>query len=193
MQRQPAVLAGGSRVEEVVVGAVLQEPLVTALEPRGRQRDAEAGALGHPHNVAFWIERAFLDHIVTSTLAFEGEGRVTEYVGGWEDYLRQSASRAPVTPAVERPARPQQQERSSSDRDSSRRKLSYKEQRELEALPGHIEALETEQQRLRHESESPDFYREGADHIRAVLARLEALGPELEAALARWVELEERT
>jgi ATP-binding cassette subfamily F protein uup len=137
-------------------------------------------------------DRAFLDHIVTSTLAFEGEGRVTEYVGGWEDYQRQSAARAPVAAAAERPVRAPQPERSSSDRDSSRRKLAYKEQRELEALPGHIEALEAEQQRLRHESESPEFYRESPDHIRAVLARLEALGPELEAALARWVELEER-
>jgi ATP-binding cassette subfamily F protein uup len=136
-------------------------------------------------------DRAFLDHIVTSTLAFEGEGRVTEYVGGWEDYHRQSASRAPAA-AAERPAPSPQPERSPSNRDTARRKLSYKEQRELEALPGHIEALEAEQQRLRHESESPDFYRESADHIRAVLARLEALGPELEAALARWVELEER-
>jgi ATP-binding cassette subfamily F protein uup len=137
-------------------------------------------------------DRAFLDHIVTSTLAFEGEGRVTEYVGGWEDYQRQSASRAPAA-AAERPVRSPQPERSPSNRDSARRKLSYKEQRELETLPGHIEAIEAEQQRLRHESESSDFYRESADHIRAVLTRLEALGPELEAALARWVELEERT
>jgi ATP-binding cassette subfamily F protein uup len=77
--------------------------------------------------------------------------------------------------------------------DGPRRKLSYNEQRELEALPAHIEALEAEQQRLRQESESPDFYKEGADHIRAVLARIEQAGVELEAALARWVELEGRT
>ena len=75
----------------------------------------------------------------------------------------------------------------------TRRKLSYKEQRELEALPAHIEALEAEQQRLRQESESPGFYRESADHIRAVLARLEQVGSELETALGRWMELEERT
>jgi len=136
-------------------------------------------------------DRAFLDHIVTSTLAFEGDGRVTDYVGGWEDYQRQSATHVPPaeTPRATRAA---QAERSTADGDGARRKLSYKEQRELEALPAHIEALEAEQQRLRHESESPEFYREGADHIRAVLSRLEALGPELETALARWVELEER-
>jgi ATP-binding cassette subfamily F protein uup len=72
------------------------------------------------------------------------------------------------------------------------RKLSYKEQRELETLPAHIDALEAEQQRLRHESESSEFYRERADHIRAVLARLEAISAELDAAMGRWVALEER-
>jgi ATP-binding cassette subfamily F protein uup len=138
-------------------------------------------------------DRAFLDHIVTSTLAFEGDGRVTEYVGGWEDYQRQSASRrSPADAPPVRTARAPQPDRPPAERDAARRKLSYKEQRELEALPAHIEALEAEQQRLRHESESPEFYRETGDHIRAVLGRLEALGPELEAALARWVELEER-
>ena len=73
-----------------------------------------------------------------------------------------------------------------------KRKLSYKEQRELEALPARIQALEDEQQRLRAESESAEFYRApGPDS--PVLGRLEQIGPELEAALARWIELEERS
>ncbi len=72
------------------------------------------------------------------------------------------------------------------------KKLSYKENRELESLPGHIEALEAEQARLKKESESADFYKAGADHIKSVLARLEAIAPELEQAIARWMELEER-
>ena len=73
-----------------------------------------------------------------------------------------------------------------------KRKLSYKEQRELEALPARIEALEAEQERLRKESESPDFYKEEAGHIKGVLDRLEAIGPELEETIARWMALEER-
>ena len=139
-------------------------------------------------------DRAFLDRVVTSTLAFEGEGRVAEYVGGWQDYLRQSAAetrkapgeRAPETDGAARaiPAR-------EADT-AARRKLSYKEQRELEALPARIEALEREQQRLRAESEGADFYRATSDQIRGVLSRLEAVGPELEALLQRWMELEER-
>ena len=73
------------------------------------------------------------------------------------------------------------------------RKLSFNEQREFDSLPARIEALEEEEHRLRAESESGEFYKAGADHIRAVLARLEQNVAEHEAALARWLELEERS
>ena len=79
-----------------------------------------------------------------------------------------------------------------SGREVGRRKLSYRETRELESLPSHIEALEAEQSRLQSEARSPDFYKESPEHIRNVLARIESIAPELEAAIARWVELEER-
>jgi ATP-binding cassette subfamily F protein uup len=144
-------------------------------------------------------DRIFLDHVVTSTLAFEGKGRVTEYVGGWEDYLRQAAGRRPgsatllaASPSVDIAEPGRATSRQDPGTVAGRRKLSYNEQREYESLPARIEALEAEQQQLRVESESAAFYREPADRIREVLARLEALGPELEAALDRWMELEER-
>ena len=73
-----------------------------------------------------------------------------------------------------------------------RKKLSFNETRELESLPSRIEALEAEQSRLQSEAASPDFYKESPEHIRNVLARIESIAPELEAAIARWVELEER-
>ena len=143
-------------------------------------------------------DRVFLDNLVTSTLAFEGEGRVVEYVGGWEDYLRQTSGFAEASASARSPARvtvsrraPGPEPGPSPVSRAGRRKLSYKEQRELESLPAHIDALEAEQERLRRESESPEFYRESADHIRAVLARLEAISPELERGIARWMELEE--
>jgi ATP-binding cassette subfamily F protein uup len=72
------------------------------------------------------------------------------------------------------------------------KKLSYRELRELAGLPARIAALETEQARLQAEAESADFYKVSADRIREVLARIDAVGPELEATLARWMELEER-
>jgi len=140
-------------------------------------------------------DRAFLDHVVTSTLAFEGDGRVVEYVGGWQDYLRQAGGEPAAAPARRAAASASEARAASGARPADpavKRKLSYKEQRELEQLPKEIEALETEQQRLRTESEGSEFYRETADHITGVLARLEAVGPELEALIARWMDLEER-
>ncbi len=109
-------------------------------------------------------DRAFLDNIVTSTLAFEGDGRVVEYVGGWGDYLQAETAARAAASASERRAR---RERSrSADLATARaeprrpsaprldRKLSFKEQREFDSLPARIEALEEEQRRLRAESES---------------------------------------
>jgi ATP-binding cassette subfamily F protein uup len=144
-------------------------------------------------------DRVFLDHIVTSTLAFEGNGRVVEYVGGWQDYLRQkqspqAAARGADT-GTQKGARlsgPDARTPGPDTRTPDKRKLSYKEARELASLPAHIEALEAEQARLQRESESPAFYKEPAAHITGVLARLAAIAPELEQALARWMELEER-
>ena len=149
-------------------------------------------------------DRVFLDRIVTSTLAFEGNGRVTEYVGGWEDYLRQTKCaetlRAKAELQTPKPtesgvprlrqgfggqARPE-------PRSAGKRKLSFKEQRELDGLPERIATLEGELTALRAESESADFYKAGGDRIRAVLARIEDARQELESAIARWMELEER-
>ena len=143
-------------------------------------------------------DRAFLDNIVTSTLAFEGNGRVVEYVGGWQDYLRQSGAREQrIAKSEERLAKSEERIAKREERSAKsverKRKLSYNEGRELEALPERIEALEAEIIALRAESESADFYKAGADRIREVLARIDAAGVELEEALARWMHLDERT
>ncbi len=147
-------------------------------------------------------DRAFLDNIVTSTLAFEGDGRVVEYVGGWEDYLRQSGGRRPRTAdrgaqsaarETEPRARPLPGARPDfADGRLAARKLSYNEQRELERLPAGIEALEAEQARLKEEMESVDFYKAGADRITVVLSRIEEVATELERLMNRWMELEDR-
>ena len=141
-------------------------------------------------------DRAFLDNIVTSTLAFEGDGIVREYVGGWEDYLRQSSTRGAgevprtSTAAPERAAvAPAPAGKTET---AVRRKLSYNERRELETLPGRIDALEAEHAVLKAEMESADFYKAGSDRIHFVMTRAESAARELESLLARWVELEER-
>jgi ABC transport system ATP-binding/permease protein len=141
-------------------------------------------------------DRAFLDNIVTSTVAFEGNGQVREYVGGWEDYVRQSAAapaRESAGAQTGQGAGPLDGPRSSPRTPQDKRKLSYNEQRELEALPARIDALETEHRALRAESESADFYKSGADRIHAVMARVTAVAEELEVLLSRWMELDERT
>jgi ATP-binding cassette subfamily F protein uup len=143
-------------------------------------------------------DRVFLDRVVTSTLAFEGEGRVAEYVGGYEDYVRQSevGGARSEERGSEREGRGSRSEgrgsRDEARQPGERRRLSYNERRELDALPERIAALEEEQQRLQAESASPEFYKSPADHIHGVLARLEQVGEELDAVLARWVELEAR-
>jgi ATP-binding cassette subfamily F protein uup len=143
-------------------------------------------------------DRVFLDRVVTSTLAFEGDGRVTEYVGGYDDYLRQrgaggarGAQGAPGARGAGGAGGAGGAEGAEAARKRERaRKLSYKEQRELEAMPERIAALEDEQARLKEEAASAEFYKTGADRIRTVLARIDAVHAELDAALARWVELE---
>ena len=151
-------------------------------------------------------DRRFMDNVVTSTLAFEGDGRIGEFVGGYEDWRRQTGSgnRQPVTGSRQtgtgspQPATGNRQTADGSSPvdgtkgvpSSERRKLSFKEQRELEALPARIEALEGEQARLGAEVSAPDFYRKPASDIHAAMSRLEALPAEIETALRRWDELE---
>jgi len=135
-------------------------------------------------------DRAFLDRIVTSTLAFEGRGRVVEYIGGYADYHRQRSSAVQDVESGPRAARrPPAVDRR---RESSARKLSFNEKRELESLPARIEALEKEQHRVKGEVEAPEFYKSPPEHIHAMLARLTAIAGEIDAAVARWLELEDR-
>lgn len=140
-------------------------------------------------------DRVFLDHVVTSTLVFEGHGRVGEYVGGYDDWLRQrvrpTAAGAVPSGGGRGPAPTAAQALEVTARAVST-KLSYKEQRELEALPGRIEALEAEQATLQALIHGPDFYRSGAEAIQEALTRVGAVDGELLAALTRWDALDSR-
>jgi len=128
-------------------------------------------------------DRAFLDNVVTSSLVFEGDGVVKEYVGGYSDWLRQRGTAVPPAAAPAKPVR----EKAPAGRPV---KLSYKDQRELDALPGRIEALESEQAALQASVNAPDFYRQESVAVAAVLARLDAVGNELEGCYERWAQLE---
>ena len=138
-------------------------------------------------------DRAFIDNVVTSTLAFEGGGRVSEYVGGYDDWLRQrpeppppaARTSAPAAPRTGAPANPRTSE-------PPAKKLTYREREELERLPAKIHALEDEQRTLAARIASPDFYKEPAAAIAQALERVDAIHDELLQALARWDELESR-
>ncbi|WP_111657343.1 ATP-binding cassette domain-containing protein [Isoalcanivorax indicus] len=127
-------------------------------------------------------DRAFIDNVVTSTLVFE-QGTVNEYVGGYEDWLRQRpdpAARAPEkpAPAKEKPAA------------ANARKLSYAERLELERLPAELEGLEAQISALEARMGDPDFFQQDADVVADATRELNALQEQLETRFARWEALD---
>ena len=145
-------------------------------------------------------DRTFLDNVVTSTIAFEGNGRWREYEGGVEDWLVQSARTAAIQNASKSGANKdtlatgtaQKDPQSGTKVSPAPTKLSYKDQRELDALPGRIEALEKEQQALRDELADGTIYSRDAQRATALHARDAAIDEELMSALERWEALSRR-
>jgi ATP-binding cassette subfamily F protein uup len=131
-------------------------------------------------------DRAFIDNVVTSTLVFEGAGRVAEYVGGYEDWLRQRPDTQATAEVNARPARAARLR----PKPAARKKLGYREQRELDGLPQQIEALEGEQAELHAALADPERYRDGGDNARDLAARLREVETGLAEAYARWEALE---
>src|SRR5499427_2633025 len=117
-------------------------------------------------------DRAFLDNVVTSTLVLEGDGRIEDYVGGYDDWLRQRPAE-PSAPGGDKHERPTATRAEvARERPPASKKLSYHEQRELEALPARIDALEAEQRALNAKIADPLFYTEPAAVITEAVARL---------------------
>ena len=135
-------------------------------------------------------DRDFLDNVVTSTLVMEGEGRVGEYVGGYSDWLRQRPQ-APASPSTKSaPPAPAAAQAAAATPAPAKRKLSYKDARELEQLPARIEALEARVEALTAAMNDPTFYQRGSAEIATHNATLAATQAELDAAYARWAELD---
>jgi ATP-binding cassette subfamily F protein uup len=136
-------------------------------------------------------DREFLNNVVTSTLVLAGDGEVREYVGGYDDWLRQAAAenRASAPGRAESTAaRPKADARRPAP--GKPRRLTFKEARELEALPDRIAGLEGEQEKLHQTLADPAYYRTAGEAVAQLTARLAELERELAEAYRRWEELE---
>jgi len=112
-------------------------------------------------------DRAFLNNVVTSTLVFEGEGRVQEYAGGYDDWLRQSSVHQEKFPPVK-----EEKKKRVKSKSTGPRKLTFKETRELEELPGRIETLEQEKKLLYDAMTDESFYKDDGNDVAKANARL---------------------
>ena len=129
-------------------------------------------------------DRAFLNNVVTSSLVFEGKGRVNEYIGGYDDWLRQRRAEAPAK------AKSEKKEASPAKPEIKPTKLSYKDQRELDSLPKIIEELDAELEAIQSKIADPDFYKSDPAEVTATTDRMAEVEAKLSAAYARWEELE---
>ncbi len=132
-------------------------------------------------------DREFLNNIVTSTIVFEGGGRLAEYVGGYDDWLWQRGPAIPKTGKAKEEAKP---ERLRSKQVARPRILTFREKIELEALPALIESLESERARLYEVLADPDFYRQDGSRIPAAKATIQELENEITNGYQRWELLE---
>lgn len=130
-------------------------------------------------------DRQFLNNVVTSTFVFEGNGKIQEFVGSYEDWLRQRAPTVITKPAMQKTNR--------KIKTINPQKLSYKEQNELNNLPTTLEQLEKQQAQLQHVVNQEDFYKQTPDQIAETMQRLHELTIEIEQAYSRWEELETKT
>lgn len=185
------VLSGGERNRLLLARLFIQPANVLALDEPTNDLDTETLEVLESILVDFSgtvllvsHDRTFLNNVVSSVIAFEGSHGVNEYVGGYDDWVRQRPVAEEMEKPVVKPERPVVQKREAV------RKLSYKEQKELEGLPERIEALESEQQALHQVMSDPASYRNGTN-IAGLKEKLEQLELELGDAYRRWETLED--
>jgi ATP-binding cassette subfamily F protein uup len=135
-------------------------------------------------------DRDFLDALVTSTIVLAGDGRVDEYVGGYSDWLRQRPAPPASVREAPRAAAPAPAPASAPAAEPKKKRLSYKDARELAQLPARIETLEAEIAALTARQSEPAFFRGPREEVQQVASRIAAATLELEAAYARWAELD---
>ena len=183
------ILSGGERNRLLLARLFTREANVLILDEPTNDLDLETldlleELLADFKGTLFLVshDRAFLNRVVTSTIVFEENNQVSEYVGGYDDWLQQRPQ-----PEVTLKAKRATKEKPKKERV---RKLTFKEKHELEELPLQIDALETEIAELHSMMADPDFYRTSGEQVAAATTRLETAETELTATYARWEELD---
>ncbi len=134
-------------------------------------------------------DRAFLDNVVTSTLVFEGDGHIGEYVGGYEDSVRQIKNKSALNKKPDT-TKIQAESRDAIKKPARKNKLTYKQKIELESLPGKIETQEQEKAQLEQQIAQNEFYQQDKETITSTLKKLEDLKNSLQQAYDRWEHLD---
>ena len=191
--RMPAkMLSGGERNRLLLARLFLQPANVLVLDEPTNDLDAETLELLEELVLEYSgtlllvsHDRAFLDHVVTSTLVFEGEGRISEYTGGYEDWLRQRSAPAAAVAVVEAKPVP-------ASRTEEKVKFLKREQRELDELPAQIEKMEEEVSALNHRLWDPEIYKNEPAEVPQLKSELAALEARIQEGYRRWEQLEER-
>ncbi len=198
--RQPVkALSGGERNRLLMARLFSRPSNVLVLDEPTNDLDAdtldllEERLIEYPGTVLMIShDRAFLDHVVTSTIVFEGHGKVNEYIGGYEDWLRQSRPATTQTRKTQNDKSGKPVKRPSEIPAKNTSKLSNTERQELAKLPAKLEKLEEQQKRLYEHMAEADFYQQDKSVINQAQQQLAESNAELETAFLRWEELEEK-
>ncbi len=193
---QVKFLSGGER-NRVLLAKLFAKPAnVIVLDEPTNDLDTETLELLEERLVQFEgtilmvsHDRAFLNNVVTSTIVFEPTG-AREYVGGYDDWLRQRSEQMAMPAAAAKPKASPKQAPESDATQPPKRKLAYKEKRELETLPATIEQLEAAAAKLHQVMAAPEFYKQPSEQIATRQAELKEIEQKLAVAYQRWEELE---
>ncbi len=190
--RRPARYLSGGERNRMLLARIFKRPSnIMVLDEPTNDLDAETlelleDLLGNYPGTVLLVshDRAFLNNVVTSTLVLNGDGTVSEYDGGYDDYLRQRPSEQ------EPETSPKKNRASGKVRENEQKpKLSYKEKKELEEIPQKIDDLEQTQASLQSAMADPEFFKQDGEKIASETARLQALSKDLESLYNRWEEL----
>ena len=194
IRMQARLLSGGERNRLLLARLFLQPANVLVLDEPTNDLDAETLELLEEILVEYQgtlllvsHDRAFLDNVATSTLVFEGDGQVSEYTGGYADWLAQRAAARVPAEAASTVAKPKEK---AKDADGKPRKFLNREKKELEDLPAEIEKIESAQVALQTKLSDPALYQKAPQELATVQAELAMLERRHAVAYARWEELD---